>query len=252
MAERAPALASGLDVLQLLASATGPVPAATIARRLRLPRSSTYHLLAVLTEAGFVAHYPDDRAYGLGVATFEVGTAYLRQDRLERLGRPVLTRLVAGTRATAHLGILLGRDLLYLLKEQPARPLPLVTEVGVRLPAHLTASGRALLAALPPAEFDAIYPPGVPLADRTGRGPRTPARLRRLLDEEARAGISVEDGFITEGIASVAAGALDHTGRPVAAISVSVPAADLARRRDALAQAVTRAAATLTRRLAGR
>ncbi len=252
MTTRAPALGAGLQVLRLLASVTGPLPAATIARRLDLPRSSAYHLLAVLTEAGFVAHYPEERAYGLGVATFEVGTAYLRQDRLERLGRPVLARLVATTRATAHLGILLGRELLYLVKEEPARPLPLVTDVGVRLPAHLTASGRALLAALPAAEFDAIYPPDVPLADRTGRGPRTPATLRRLLEREARDGVSVEDAFVTDGIASLGAAARDHTGRPVASISVSIPAADLPRRHDALTDSVTRATATLTRRLAGR
>lgn len=250
--DRAPALTAGLGVLRLLAASTAPVPAAVIARRLGLPRSSAYHLLAVLTEAGFVAHYPDEHTYGLGVATFEVGTAYLRQDRLERLARPVLARLVATTRATAHLGILLGRDLLYLLKEQPARPLPLVTDVGVRLPAHLTASGRALLAALPAAEVDAIYPPGSPLADRTGRGPRTQAGLRRLLDAEARDGISVEDGFISAGVASVAAAAHDHTGRPVAAISVSIPAADLPARQAALATSVTRATTTLTRLVIGR
>jgi DNA-binding IclR family transcriptional regulator len=252
MPTRAPALGSGLDVLRVLASVTGPVPASTIARRLGLPRSSTYHLLGVLCQAGFVAHYPEERAYALGVATFEIGTAYLRQDRLERLGRPVLARLVSSTRSTAHLGILLGRELLYLLKEEPARPVPLVTDVGLRLPAHLTASGRALLAALPRTEFDAIYPPGAPLVDRTGRGPRTVAGLHRVIADELAAGVSTEDGYVTAGIASVAVASRDHTGRPVAAISVSVPAAVLSARRPALVAAVTRSAATLTRRLSGR
>jgi DNA-binding IclR family transcriptional regulator len=252
MSARAPALGAGLDVLRLLAGATGPVPASTVARRLGLPRSSTYHLLTVLTDAGFVTHYPAERAYGLGVATFEVGTAYLRQDRLERLGRPVLARLVSSTRATAHLGILLGRELLYLLKEEPTRPVPLVTDVGMRLPAHLTASGRAVLAALPRAELAAIYPAGVPLVDRTGSGPRTVAALQRILGTEAAAGVSVEDGHVSDGIASIAAAALDHTGRPVAAISVSLPSSGLPRRRPDVTDAVTRAAATLTRRLAGR
>ncbi len=245
---RAPALGTGLDILRLLAS-TGPAPAATIARRLAQPRSSVYHLLGVLTEQGFIARYPQERTYGLGVAAFEIGTAYLRQDRLERLGRPVLARAVGSTRATAHLGILLGRELLYLLKEQPARPVELVTDVGVRLPAHLTASGRALLAALPPAERDAIYPRGAPLVDRTGRGPRTVAALHRLLADERRTGLSVEDGHVSAGIASLAAAALDRAGRPAAAISVSVPATELARRREALSAAVTQAARTLSRHL---
>ena len=51
-----------------------------------------------------------------------------------------------------------GRDVLYVVEERaPGRP-PLVTDVGVRLPAHLTASGRAILAALPAAQVRALYP----------------------------------------------------------------------------------------------
>ena len=98
----------------------------------------------------------------------------------------------------------------------------------------------------------AIYPAGAPLVDRTGSGPRTVAALQRILGTEAAAGVSVEDGHVSDGIASIAAAALDHTGRPVAAISVSLPSAGLARRRPDVTDAVTRAAATLTRRLAGR
>ncbi len=247
-AQRAPALGSGLEVLRLLAT-TGPQPAATVARRLGLPRSSTYHLLGVLTAAGFVSHYPEEQAYGLGVAAFEIGTAYLRQERLERLGRPVLARVVSATRATAQLGILLGNDVLYLLKREPARPLPLITDVGVRLPAHLTASGRALLARLPAKELDAIYPPRAPLADRTGHGPTTVAALRRVLNRELADGVSVEQGHVTIGIASMAAAAVDRTGRPIAAVAVSVPSRVLTEQRDALASAVTRAAAELSAHL---
>ena len=238
----------GLDVLRLLA-ATGPAPAATIARRLGHPRSSTYHLLSVLVENGFVTHYPDERTYGLGVAAFEIGTAYLRQDRLERLGRPVLARVAGATRATAQLGVLLGAEVVYLLKQEPARSIPLVTDVGVRLPAHLTASGRALLARLPAVEFEAIYPAGTPLADRTGRGPRSIAALRRLIARERTTGVAIEQGYVSVDIASVAAAAVDRRGRPQAAVTVSVPSADFAGRRTALVDAVTRAASELSARL---
>jgi DNA-binding IclR family transcriptional regulator len=247
----APALASGLSVLRLLAAATAPQPATAIARDLGLPRSTTYRLLGVLADRGFVTHFPEDRVYGLGVATFEVGTAFLRQDRLERLGRPVLARLVASTRSTAHLGILLGREVLYLLKEQPQHPLALVTDVGVRLPAHLTASGRALLAALPAAELRAIYPDTAVLAERTDAGPRSVRDLRRLIDLERSAGISIEDGHVTPGIASLAVAAGDRTGRPVAAIGVSVRSDLLPDRRDAFVVALERARRALSRRLGG-
>lgn len=249
MATRAPALMSGLALLRQLAGTTEPVAASVLATRLGLPRSSVYHLLGALVEAGFVVHYPEDRGYGLGLGAFEIGTGYLRQQRLERLGRPVIAGLVRSSRATAHLGILLGQELLYLLKHEPPHSVGLVTDVGVRLPAHLTASGRAVLAALPEAEFRAIYPASTELAVRPGTGPSTVAELRRLVEAERAAGISEEDGHVSPGVGSVAVAVRDRTGRPVAAISVSVRSRELAARRSRLVAEVGRAAGLLSRRL---
>jgi DNA-binding transcriptional ArsR family regulator len=61
VAPPAPALSAGLAVLKLLAAATAPVPAGVIARDLGLPRSTTYRLLGVLADGGFVTHFPEDR-----------------------------------------------------------------------------------------------------------------------------------------------------------------------------------------------
>ena len=69
----------------------------TLARELGLPRSTTYHLLAELQAADLVVHLPEERAYGLGVAAFEVGSAYLRHD-------PVTCSECRRRRATDHQG----------------------------------------------------------------------------------------------------------------------------------------------------
>ena len=246
-----PALSQALAVLRLLATRATAMPAASVARELGLPRSTTYHLLAVLEREGFVVHLPEARAYGLGVSVFELGSAYLRHDPLERLARPLLVRLVDRAGITAHLGILHGAQTLYLLKENPRAAVPLVTDVGVRLPAHLTAVGRAMLAHLPRAQVRALYPTTASFVDRTGAGPATPTELRRLLAEEAARGWSAEDGHVTAGIASVAAPVYDHGGRPVAAVGLTFAAPatpDPAGRADLAAQVVATAAA-LTRRL---
>jgi DNA-binding IclR family transcriptional regulator len=216
-----PALRRGLAVLRLLASHAGPMTATAVAGELGLPRSTTYHLLGELASAGFVTHLPEDRRYGLGVAAFELGTAYLRHDPLERLARPVLLRLVGKVGATAHLGVLHAAETLYLLREQPARRHTLVTDVGVRLPAQLPASGRAMLGGLPAAQVRALFPAPGSFVRRTGRGPADLPSLRRLLAAERRRGWAVEDGHVTPGFASVAAAVLDHGDRPVAAISVT-------------------------------
>ncbi|WP_020496396.1 IclR family transcriptional regulator [Sciscionella marina] len=250
-----PALRRGLAILRLLGSHVNPMTASAIAGTLELPRSTTYHLLAELTEAGFVTHLPEENRYGLGLATFELGSAYVRRDPLERLARPLLRGLVERTGYTAHLGILHGAEALYLAREQPATTQGLVTAVGVRLPAALPASGRAVLAGMPAAQVRALFPNADAFVDRTGRGPKNLPALRALLTEEARLGWSIEDGFVSEGYASVAARVHDHDGRPVAAISVTfrhVCAGDCANTWPELAAEVRAAAGELTARIGGR
>ena len=148
----ATAATRALALLRELAAASGPLPAATLATRLGVPRSSTYHLLAAMAADGFVVHYPEEGRWGLGVAVFEVGAAYLRHEPLERLGRPLLTRLAhdagAIAPAVAHLGVLHGRETVYLLREATTAPVTVVVDVGVRLPAASAENANAICAAI--------------------------------------------------------------------------------------------------------
>jgi DNA-binding IclR family transcriptional regulator len=247
-----PAARQVLALLDALARQPGPVPAGVLVRELGLPRSTVYHLLGELVRVGLAVHLPEERRYGLGVHALELGTDYLRQEPLARLARPVLARLVDRVSQSAHLAVLHGREVLYVVEERaPGKP-PLVTDVGVRLPAHLTASGRAVLADLPAAQVRALFPDADAFVDRHGVGPHSLSALRRVLVEARRAGYGTEDGEVTPGFASVAAAAHDHTGHPVAGLAVTFPAADVdGPERERLARAVIGAAAELTRRIGG-
>lgn len=249
----APAAAQALALLQLLGRHADPLPAATIARELGLPRSSTYHLLAVLREAGFVSHLDDDRRWGLGVAAYELGSAYSRQAPLQRLARPVLRQLVDATTHTGHLVVLHGNDVLYVIEERAPRRPSLVTDVGVRLPAQLTASGLAILAALPHRQVRALFSSPEDFVVRHGGGPRTLTALRSELVAVRRRGYAIEEGLITPGLSSVGAAVRDHTGHPVAGIAVTYPHDSLdPDDHDDVVAAVTTAADALSHRLGAR
>ena len=246
----APAAGQALDVLALIARHGEPVPAAAIARDLGLPRSSVYHLLAVLVDRGYVRHLPEERRYGLGLAAYELGSAYLRQAPLERMARGTMERLADATGHNAHLAVLHGRDVLYVIEQRaPGRPL-LVTDVGVRLPAVLTASGLAMLAALPAAQVRALFPDRGALVQRDGRGPTSTTQLRSELQKVRQRGYAVEDGLVTPGLGSVAVAVLDHNDYPVAGVAVTYPQADADADVTArLVDAVSRAGAALGTRL---
>ena len=250
-----PAARAALRIVTHLAHHSDPVPASTLARELELPRSSIYQLLRVLQDEGYVVHYPEARAYGLGALVAEIGGSVLSASRLARLGGPLLDRLVRGAPApvVAQLAVLAGSDVSYVGQTSAPRAPTTVVRVGVRLPAHLTATGRAMLAALPAAQVRALLPHRESLITRRGVGPRTLPELDRILALVRESGVATEDGEITAGYASVAATGIDRTGYPAAALGVTyraeaVTPADV----DALTDAVRDTAAALSARLQGR
>ncbi|MFF4763639.1 IclR family transcriptional regulator [Streptomyces sp. NPDC001292] len=247
-----PAAAQVLAVLRYLAAQAGPVPAAAISRDVGLPRSTTYHLLDTLARDGFVVHLPEERRYGLGVSAFELGSGYSRQAPFQRLARVPLAQLVDRTGHNAHLAVLHGREVIYVIEERAPGRAPRVTEVGVRLPAHLTASGRAVLARLAQAQVRALFPDASAFVLRNGLGPTSLSALRNLLVEVRRRGYATEDGEVTTGFSSVAAPVLDHSAHPIAGVAVTFPAAEVdPERRQQFAAEVARTARELSRRVGG-
>lgn len=252
---KVPAADQTLAVLTYLAAQRGPVPAATVATALGIPRSTVYHLLAVMQERGFVVHLPEERRYGLGIAAFELSSGFSRQQPLARLGRPLVAALVDRLGESGHLAVLHGRDVLYLVEERAPRRPSLVTDVGVRLPAHLTATGRAMLAVLPPAQLRALYPDRAAFAARPAPDGADDewsyGRLKRVLAVVREQGWAGEDGEVTGGLASVGVAVLDHLGWPAAAIAVTYPDDAQPGLQEQAVAGVRDAAASLSRRIRG-
>ncbi|MEY3561926.1 MAG: hypothetical protein RL068_1078 [Actinomycetota bacterium] len=207
-----------------------PVTASRLAQKLGIPRSSCYQLLEVLLEQGFAVHFEAERRWGLGLAAWELGSAYQRHEPLERLAKPVLERLVweigQQTNVVGHLGVLDGSDVLYLLEQRPVRSLKLVTDVGVRLPAHLTASGRAMLAKLDKKQLATSFR-GRDLGRRTSLGPKDLEELKKILEMESSQGFALEVDEVTMGYASIGVAIVDHLDHPIAGVAITLQSREL-------------------------
>jgi DNA-binding IclR family transcriptional regulator len=248
-----PAATHTLRVLSFLASRQHPMAAQAIATALELPRSTVYHLLRVLQQQGFVVHYADSSTYGLGLAAFELSSGYLRQEPIARLGRPVIAALAARTGESSHLAVGHGREVTYIVEHRAARRATLVTDVGVRLPSHLTASGRAMLAVMPAPQVRALFPDKDSFVVRETTSDWTYGRLRSTLAEVRATGYAVEDEQVSPGLASVAVAVRDRSGWPVAAVATTFSKSQVeVSEWGALASVVRRYADLLSERIAGR
>ena len=197
-------------------------------------------------------HLPDERRWGLGVAAFELGGGYARQEPLARLGRPLLAELVDRAGESAHLAVMTGRDVLYIVEERAPRRAGAghrCRRAASRAP-HRVRAGHARRA---PPRAGARAVSGCLGLRRSHRpGPARPGELREVLREARARGFAIEDGEVTLGLGSVGVAVLDHVGWPIAAIAVTYGGesdARMPRRWPALVAARSRA--ELGRRIRG-
>lgn len=250
---KVPAASNALRILTFLAAQRGPVAAAYIAGALNLPRSSTYQLLRVLEDQAYVLHFPEARRFGLGITAFELGSGYLRHEPLARIGAPILTALVDQLGESAHLAVLRGQDVIYVVEERARNRPTLVTGVGIRLPSHLTATGRAMLAKLPAAQVRALFPNAAAFSNRGQAPPPAYSALKRTLDEVRSVDYGFEDGEVSPGLSSVARAVTDQSGWPVAAIAITFQSEKVPQERwPQLAERLSSHANELARRIHGR
>ena len=219
------------------------------AKTLKINRTTLLRLLHTLELEGFVERRPNGAGFQMGLSLIEVGARAVFSQDLVQVAVPVLTRLAETLQLSAHLGILDGADVLYLVRRTPNTPLASNIRVGSRLPAHATAMGRMLLAYLTPIELEALYA-GKELPRFSEHTPSTLPALRRKAQADRIAGIAWSEAHFEPGIASAAVPVFDFAATPVGAINVSGPIAAFATARTDHIDHVLRAAgAEISRRL---
>jgi len=224
-----PGLARGLEVLQAFTPARPRLTLAELATLLGTTRSALFRITYTLTALGYLAQAADRQHFTVGPAVLRLGHGLVPGRRLVEAALPLLEALRQATGWSAHLGVLEGRELVYLLRlaTRPKSGRAGIVQVGSRLPAHATAMGRVLLAGLPPEALAALYR-DTPLP-RLGRGaPATLAALQARARRDAKRGHVVHLGDFEDGMASIAAPLRDAAGAPVAAIAITAPVAEAA------------------------
>ena len=223
-----PAIRRAHDILRTLAAQPGPVKAAELMRACNLPRSSLYLLLDSLERRRWIERR--EGGYIVGIELMALGAAYLRHDSLQTAFHRVAAEFVARCNEVVQLAALDGFEVVYLAREDARRPVRLVSDLGLRLPAHACALGKAMLAARPPAEVADIFTNHV-MASHTSRTVCSLADLESELAEARKRGYATSCGELFDGVHCVAAPVLNSLGHGNIAVSVGGPAAQMTPRR---------------------
>jgi DNA-binding IclR family transcriptional regulator len=211
-------LAKGLDVLEAL-SEVEETGLSQLARRLGVSGPTLFRILATLAARGYVAKA--DGRYRLTLKAWEIGAKAVRRIALRDVARPFLERLLAATGETVHLSVLQGDGIVIIDKLDSPHPVRVDTFVGLRAPAHCSATGKAILAFQPPEVVSALLP------ERLPRYTAATITERRAFDAELaevrRAGWARNREEWREGVCAAAVPTRNAAGEVVGSLSVTVP-----------------------------
>lgn len=219
-----PSVISAFDILDLLASAAGPVSMTDIVRDLDLPKSSVFRLLRTLESVDAVRRDEQDKRYSLGMKFNSYIRALPRPSIVERFldeAGPVLKPLDE----TTQFGMLAGLNVTFVACIDSTKPVRLVSFVGRTLPAHASATGKAILAFGPDEQIEAVIAGGLPaLTEFTITDPDAFRKEMRLIRER---GYATEAEESTSNLSCLAAPVWDASSAVIGAITICVPQATL-------------------------
>jgi IclR family pca regulon transcriptional regulator len=217
------ALARGLDVIRAFQPGQPTMTLAAVADAAGLTRPTARRMLITLEHLGYVR--ASGRGYELTPRVLDLGMSYVLSRGLWEVARPHMEDLVARTHESSSIAQLDGSDIVYVARVAVPKIIALAVTIGTRFPAMPTSLGKVLLAALPAAEAERV------LAEPTRSGitarwqPDQAGRAAELREVRAR-GWSLTDEQLAPGIRSAAAPLRDGEGRVIAALNVTVHAAE--------------------------
>ncbi len=194
------------------------------AEELGVARSTAHRLLAMLQFHDFVSQDPTTRLYVAGPSLTDIGLAIVRDMDIRTVARPTMEQLSREVGETVHLLILRGSDVLFIDSVESTNVLRVGSRIGMVLPAHATAGGKALLAFVPREELRSLYP-HARLERVTKRTLAARADLLRELDRTKRRGYALNTGESEADIAAVAAPIIDRQGHLRASLAIAAPLA---------------------------
>ena len=244
-----PGLARGLSVLELLSREPG-LGLSELSDRLDIPANTVYRIAKTLEGRGYLNRDPGSKGYRLTPLLFAIGSpAATGGTSLVEAAVEPMRQLRDETGETTLAGTLIGDEGVVLEQALGTHPFVFTVSIGLRFPLHTAAPGKAMLAALPEAEFEAILS-RLELRKFTSRTITRPEDLREEIAISAKRGYGLDVGEEMEGQHCVGSAIRDARGRLAGAIWCTAPAVRLPRKNfHPLGQRMASAARDISRNL---
>lgn len=213
-------LARGLEVLRAFNRTGRKMTLSQVASETGNTRAGARRILLTLVHEGYAV--ADGKLFDLTPQVLELGYSVLSSKGVWDIARPFIEHLSEDVRESVSAAVLDNFDVVYVSGAQYHRVISVGISVGARFPAHCTANGRVLLAALPLDAWPAMLG-SIELSPRTGKTVTDKAEFEAVLRQVREQGWSLVDQELETGLMSIAVPVRTSSGMLVGAINVGVP-----------------------------
>jgi IclR family transcriptional regulator, pca regulon regulatory protein len=214
-------LERGLAVIKAFGPEQSTLTLAEAAAKTGLTRAATRRFLLTLAKLGYVG--TDKKTFWLRSRVLELGYSYISSQPWWQVAQPILEEAARGTQETCNIAILSGTEIVYVARVIARRIISTNLSVGSRLPAHVTALGRVLLAGLPNDELKDVIKQ-ISLAKLTGHTIDDKRKLHAVIEQVRKDGFAIVDQELELGLLALAVPIKAPSGVVLAALGVSVSA----------------------------
>jgi IclR family KDG regulon transcriptional repressor len=218
--ERLSSVATAARILREFGKHSTQLGVSQLARRVGVGKSTAHRVIWTLVEEGLLEKVDETGLFRLTTTMRSLGASAETSQRLHEAATLPLDRLRRMTSGTLHIAILDGTDVLYVERREGPGAIPVFRAIGARNAAHVTSSGKVLMAFLPTDRQQRL----VREMRLTARTPRTITSMTAFLAELAKVrqqGFAENRGESTPGMCSIAAPIRDLLGQVVASVSVA-------------------------------
>ena len=238
-----------LDVLEEFRGETDELGVTELSKKLKLHKNNVFRILATLQSRNYIEQNKSNDNYKLGIKCLELGQTFIHQRGLLKQAKVILKELAETTGETSYLSFLRGNEVVYLDAVEGTSTVRVVSRVGLHMPLHATAAGKALVAF--ESDDDLARRFSGELRRFTKNTKTSFPDLASDLTGVRKSGYAVDFEEFEEGLHCLAAPIRDYTRKVIGALSVSGPANRVTEERieRQIASEVVRAAQTLSGRL---
>ncbi|MDY0273730.1 MAG: IclR family transcriptional regulator C-terminal domain-containing protein [Advenella sp.] len=175
--------AKGLEVIKSFNDETPSLTVTELAQKVDISRASARRFLLTLSKLGYLNQ--NNSQFSLSAKILDLGYAYLASCNFMERVTPIIEQVSRDLNESCSVTVLEGREVVYIARASRSKLVSMNLQIGTRLPAYVTSTGRVHLSVLSDKQLEDFFrdEPCKKLTAHTKNAKQIIAEIKKVRDQ---------------------------------------------------------------------